>query len=353
MNTDNSIKFDLNRLVRENVKGLQPYSSARDEYLADGSEKIFLDANENPFQNGVNRYPDPQQQSLKSILAERNGLDKGQILLGNGSDEILDLIFRAFCEPKTDNIITMPPTYGMYKVLAGINDIENREVLLTNGFQLDVAAILKATDTNTKAIFFCSPNNPTGNSFDTGAITRLLNEFPGLVVIDEAYIDFSKNNSWLQKLSQYPNMVITQTFSKAYGMAGLRLGACYASKDIIGILNKIKPPYNVNERTQQEVFQRIDTLDVLQQHVSNIKSERDRLASTLLLIPFIEKVYNSDANFLLAKVDDADKRYAEILKKGIVVRNRTNQPLCGNTLRFTVGTKEENDTLINVLTNLV
>jgi len=353
MNTSNSIKFDLGSLVRENVKGLQPYSSARDEYLSDGSEKIFLDANENPFQNGVNRYPDPKQHALKAVLSERNLLDKDQILLGNGSDEILDLIFRAFCEPKTDNIITMPPTYGMYKVLAGINDIDNREVLLTMDFQLNVAAILKATDSNTKVIFFCSPNNPTGNSFHTAAITRLLNEFSGLVVIDEAYIDFSKNKSWLRELSKYPNLIITQTFSKAYGMAGLRLGACYASTDIIQTLNKIKPPYNVNERTQQEVLQRIESLDVLKKHISTIIAERERLGDELLQIPFIEKVYNSDANFLLATVDDADKRYAEILQKGIVVRNRTKQPLCSNTLRFTIGTKEENDRLMNVLTNLV
>jgi len=353
MNTSNSIKFDLSRLVRENVKGLQPYSSARDEYLSDGSEKIFLDANENPFQNGINRYPDPKQHALKVVLSERNRVGEDQILLGNGSDEILDLIFRAFCEPKTDNIITMPPTYGMYKVLAGINDIDNREVLLTTDFQLDVVSILKATDANTKVIFFCSPNNPTGNSFDTVAITRLLNEFSGLVVIDEAYIDFSTNKSWLNHLSQYPNLIITQTFSKAYGMAGLRLGACYASTGIIRTLNKIKPPYNVNVRTQQEVLQRISSLDVLKQHVSNIIFERDRLGKELLLIPWIEKVYHSDANFLLATVDDAEKRYAEVLEKGIVVRNRTNQPLCSNTLRFTIGTKEENDTLINVLTNLV
>jgi histidinol-phosphate aminotransferase len=353
MNTHKSIKFDLSRLVRKNIKGLQPYSSARDEYLSDGSEKIFLDANENPFQNGVNRYPDPHQQALKAILSERNGLKKEQILLGNGSDEILDLIFRAFCEPRTDNIITMPPTYGMYKVLAGINDIHNREVLLTADFQLDVPNILNATDVNSKVIFFCSPNNPTGNSFRTADITRLLIEFPGLVVIDEAYIDFSESNSWINVLSQYPNLIITQTFSKAYGMAGLRLGACYSSEDIIQMLNKIKPPYNVNERTQQEVLQRIGNLDILEQHVNSILSERQRLGNELLQIPFIEKVYHSDANFLLTLVDDADKRYTEIVQSGIVVRNRTNQPLCSNTLRFTIGTQEENDTLINVLTNLI
>ena len=320
--------------------------------MSDGSEKIFLDANENPFQNGVNRYPDPHQQALKEILSERNGLNTDQIVLGNGSDEILDLIFRAFCEPKTDNIITMPPTYGMYKVLAGINDIENREVLLTTDFQLDIANIFKAMDVNSKVIFFCSPNNPTGNSFRTADITRLLNEFSGLVVIDEAYIDFSKNKSWLSTLSKYPNLIITQTFSKAYGMAGLRLGACYASADIIRILNKIKPPYNVNERTQQEILQRINSLDVLKQQITSILSERERLRNELLQVSFIEKVYNSDANFLLALVDNADKRYKELLQSGIVVRNRTNQPLCSNTLRFTIGTEEENDTLINALTNL-
>ncbi|MGL4385786.1 MAG: aminotransferase class I/II-fold pyridoxal phosphate-dependent enzyme, partial [Flavobacterium sp.] len=242
--------FDINNLVRENVKQMKPYSSARDEFEDfDTAQMIFLDANENPFENGVNRYPDPQQQSVKSILGQNKGLQKKQILLGNGSDEVLDLLFRGFCEPKTDNIITLPPTYGMYSVLANLNDVTNKEVLLTNEFQPNVEAILEAVDANTKIIFLCSPNNPTGNSFSDESVVYLLNNFKGLVVIDEAYIDFSTKASWVNELDAYPNLVITQTLSKAYGLAGIRLGICYASEAIIGVLNKIKPPYNVNELT--------------------------------------------------------------------------------------------------------
>ena len=235
--------FDINNLVRENVKQMKPYSSARDEFEDfDTAQMIFLDANENPFENGVNRYPDPQQQSVKSILGQNKGLQKKQILLGNGSDEVLDLLFRGFCEPKIDNIITLPPTYGMYSVLANLNDVTNKEVLLTNEFQPNVEAILEAVDANTKIIFLCSPNNPTGNSFSDESVVYLLNNFNGLVVIDEAYIDFSTKASWVNELDAYPNLVITQTLSKAYGLAGIRLGICYASEAIIGVLNKIKPP---------------------------------------------------------------------------------------------------------------
>ena len=342
-------KFNLESLVRENVKGLRPYSSARDEYVSDGTQMIFLDANENPFNNGVNRYPDPQQRSLKMVLAEQKGVDVSNILLGNGSDEVLDLIFRGFCEPKKDNIITMPPTYGMYKVLADINDIENREVLLTNDFQLDVERILTQVDDYCKIIFICSPNNPTGNSFDEGAILELLNEFTGLVVIDEAYIDFSSKETWLKRLDEFPNLVITQTLSKAYGLAGIRLGLCFASRGIIAILNKIKPPYNVNELTQQRAMQQVLNTEVLNSEVTEILKQKREVLKILDEIAFIKKVYPSEANFVLVKVDNANKRYDQLVEKGIVVRNRTTQPLCQNTLRFTIGTKEENDKLINAL----
>ena len=243
--------FNLDKLTRDNVKGLSPYSSARDEYVSDGAEMVFLDANENPYQNGVNRYPDPQQRSLKSILANQKGIASENILLGNGSDEVLDLIYRAFCEPKEDNIITLPPTYGMYKVLSGINNVENKEVLLTADFEPNVDEILAAANKNSKILFLCSPNNPTGNSFAAEKMHQLLKDFKGLVVVDEAYIDFSSQESWVSQLDKYPNLIVTQTLSKAYGLAGIRLGICIASKEIISVLNKIKPPYNVNELTQK------------------------------------------------------------------------------------------------------
>lgn len=343
------IEININDLVRENVKGLSPYSSARDEYVSDGSQMVFLDANENPFENGVNRYPDPQQRNLKSVLAVQKGVDTSQILLGNGSDEVLDLLFRAFCEPKEDNIISLPPTYGMYKVLSNINNIENREVLLTEDFQPNVAEILKIMDQRSKLLFICSPNNPSGNGISSAAIRELLTKFNGLVVIDEAYIDFSKDTSWLVELSNFPNLVVTQTLSKAYGLAGIRLGICYASKEVIAVLNKIKPPYNVNELTQQRALKRIQDPEKVNQEVTDILRERNALEAVLGNIGFVEKTYPTDANFILAKVDDATKRYDQLVKAGIVVRNRTTQPLCTNTLRFTVGTAAENSKLIERL----
>lgn len=344
--------FNLDNIVRENVKGLKPYSSARDEYVSDGSKMIFLDANENPFQNGVNRYPDPQQRSLKSVLAQQKGVGIENILLGNGSDEVLDLIFRAFCEPKVDNIITLPPTYGMYSVLSNINTVRNIEVILTADFQPNLRAIFDKVDGFTKIIFLCSPNNPTGNSFTEDKITHILKNFNGLVVIDEAYIDFSKNKSWLLHLPNYPNLVVTQTLSKAYGMAGIRLGICYASTEIITILNKIKPPYNVNELTQQRAMERVLNVDGVTHEVKSILEERVILSDVLKTIHFVSGVYDTDANFILVRVDNANKRYKELLEKGIVIRNRTTQALCENTLRFTVGTPEENKKLIRILKKL-
>lgn len=344
--------FDLNNLVRPNVAKLQPYSSARDEFKSTGTEMIFLDANENPFQTDVNRYPDPQQRNLKAELAKIKGVQTENILLGNGSDEVLDLLFRAFCEPEKDNVITLPPTYGMYSVLANINNIENREVLLTPDFEPDLSEILKSIDSRTKMIFLCSPNNPTGNSFSEEKILDILENFTGLVVIDEAYIDFSSRESWLQCLNKFPNLVITQTLSKAYGMAGIRLGICFASSEITAILNKIKPPYNVNELSQQRAIQRVLDQTSVSEEISVILTHRGLLSKALLEVDFVEEVFESDANFILARVDDAGKRYNDLLKKGVVIRNRSSQPLCENTLRFTVGTADENNKLIAALKSL-
>jgi len=345
--------FDLNRLVRENVKLLKPYSSARDEFKGNKNDMIFLDANENPFENGVNRYPDPQQKDLKSVLSKQRGVQVENILLGNGSDEVIDLIQRAFCEPAKDNVITLPPTYGMYKVLAETNNINNREVLLTKDFQPDVPEILKAADQDTKLLFFCSPNNPTGNSFDTDKIESILNDFSGLVVIDEAYIDFSNQESWLSKLDKYPNLIITQTLSKAYGLAGIRLGICYASKDIISVLNKIKPPYNVNELTQKKALKRISQPEIINNEISTILAEKKKLMNALFKVRIVTKVYPSDANFIMIEVDNADKRCNEFIAKGFVIRNRSTQPLCTNCLRITIGTPEENNKLIATLKEII
>ena len=347
------MSFDINNLIRENVKLMKPYSSARDEFEDfDTADMIFLDANENPFQNGVNRYPDPQQSNLKSVLATQNKVSKKQILLGNGSDEVLDLIFRAFCEPKVDNVITLPPTYGMYGVLANLNNIENREVLLSSDFQPKVEQILEVVDACSKILFLCSPNNPSGNSFSDDAVVKLLENFKGLVVIDEAYIDFSEKESWLNRLSDYPNLIITQTLSKAYGLAGIRLGICYASEEIIAVLNKIKPPYNVNELTQQRALERLSEPEKIKGEISSIINQRAKLLEVLVDVKFVEKIYPTEANFILIKVDDANKRYDELIGKGIVIRNRTTQPLCENTLRLTIGTEVENKKLIEVLKQL-
>jgi histidinol-phosphate aminotransferase len=345
--------FDINTLVRENVKAMKPYSSARDEFEDfDTVNMIFLDANENPYENGVNRYPDPQQASVKSVLAEQNGVDKYQILLGNGSDEVLDLLFRVFCEPKIDNVITLPPTYGMYGVLANLNAIENREVLLSNDFQPKLDAIMKVVDSNSKMIFLCSPNNPTGNSFSEDSVQFLLDNFNGLVVIDEAYIDFSDKASWIQKINEYPNLIITQTLSKAYGLAGIRLGICYASAAIIAVLNKIKPPYNVNELTQKRALERLANPTQIKEEINSIIAQREQLLKVLSEVKFVSKIYPTEANFILIKVDNANQRYDELIAKGIVIRNRTTQPLCENTLRLTIGTKEENQKLIAALKSL-
>ena len=344
--------MNVKKLVRENIKSLKPYVSARDEFKEFNKSMVFLDANENPFENGINRYPDPQQVSLKKVLSNLKNISENQILIGNGSDEVLDLIFRAFCEPKKDNVITLPPTYGMYRVLAKLNNVENRKLPLTNQFQPNLESISRAANFNSKIVFLCSPNNPTGNSFSKGKIERLLQSFQGLVVIDEAYIDFSSEESWVQRLSEFPNLIITQTLSKAYGMAGIRFGICYSSSTIISILNKIKPPYNINQLTQQKALEKLKQRAEVLKEIDEILLERNKLLQKLKAISFIIKIYPTDANFVLIKVDDANLRYKQLLSKGIVVRNRTTEPLCENCLRITIGTKEENKLLIKVLKEL-
>jgi histidinol-phosphate aminotransferase len=343
--------FDINKLTRTNVLNMKPYSSARDEFKDFKHEMIYLDANENPFDNSVNRYPDPQQLELKELIAEKRDVKVENILIGNGSDEVLDLLYRAFCEPYKDNVITLPPTYGMYEVLANINAVENRAVLLTDDFQPNAEAILSKIDENTKILFLCSPNNPTGNSFSDKIIFNLLSNFSGLILIDEAYIDFSEKDSWLLLLKDYPNLVICQTLSKAYAMAGMRIGILYASAEIISVLNKIKPPYNINILSQEKAIKKIQqsTLDF---QVKKILLERDKLFEAFKTVDFIEKVIPSDSNFILIKVDNADLRYQQFIDNGIVVRNRSNQPLCDNCLRITIGTKDENEKVIQLLKTL-
>jgi histidinol-phosphate aminotransferase len=344
--------MNIQDLVRENIKTLQPYSSARDEFEGLKKDMIFLDANENPFNSGVNRYPDPQHYRIRELLSSIKKIRIQHILLGNGSDEILDLIFRVFCEPKVDNVITLPPTYGMYEVLANINNVNTVKVELDENFQPRVDVILEAANKNSKILFLCSPNNPTANSLESAKIERIIKEFNGIVVIDEAYIDFTEEESWIQKLKKYPNLIVIQTLSKAYGMAGIRLGICYASEYIISMLNRIKPPYNVNELTQQRAAKILLYSEGLKREVNVILEERETLIKSLKTIPFIEKIYPTDANFILIKVDNADKRYAELIKHGIVVRNRTKQPLCENCLRLTVGTSNENRKLMYALKQL-
>ena len=339
-------------LVRDNIKNIQPYSSARDEFTEINSDMVFLDANENPFDNGVNRYPDPQQQKVKRLLSEMKNVTIDNILLGNGSDEVLDLLFRAFCEPKEDNVIILPPTYGMYAVLANINAIDTIEVQLTEQFQPKIDAILTAANRNSKILFLCSPNNPTGNSFDNKSMKTLLQSFNGIVVIDEAYIDFSEQKSWLNRLEEFPNLVITQTLSKAYGMAGIRLGVCYASKEIIKVLSSIKPPYNVNRLTQLKAIERLNKQNEVKVEIQQIIKQKGFLINELNSIDFVQEIYPSDANFILIKVDNANNRYNQLIEKGIVVRNRTKQTLCKNCLRISIGTEKENKQLIAALKSI-
>lgn len=340
--------FNLNELIRENVKKLVPYSSARGEFS--GKASVFLDANENPFENGVNRYPDPLQRTLKKRLGEVKGVNPENMLLGNGSDEVIDLLFRAFCEPNRDNVIICTPTYGMYEVAAAVNAVENREVPLDEDFQPDVKAILSAADSQSKMLFLCSPNNPTANLLQEGKLLQLLNSFRGIVIVDEAYIDFAPGKSLLAKLSEYPNLVILQTLSKAWAMAGIRLGIALASKEIIDILHRIKPPYNVNCLSQTKALELLQDVDSCNEKVSIILAERDRLMLFLSDLNFVEKVYPTDANFILIRVKDARKLYDYLLAGEIIIRDRSRIKKLDNCLRISIGTKKENEILSAALT---
>ncbi len=343
----NKIDFNINKFIRKNIQEMSAYASAREEFV--DKADIYLDANENPFETGFNRYPDPVQMSVKNRLSEIKNIHVENILLGNGSDEILDLIFRAFCVPMQDNVIHTPPTFGMFKVLSRLNDIELRDSILNIDFSLNVEDILSRINSNTKVIFLCSPNNPTGNLIPQDQIEEVLNNSNCLVVVDEAYIDFASKASWISRLEKYPNLIVCQTLSKAWGLAGIRLGICYASKEIIRVLNKIKLPYNVNVLTQRKTLESLNNMKEYERKLAQILSEREALKDGLEQVGFIEKIYPTEANFWLIKVDDANKRYIQLIEKGIVVRNRSTQVLCNNCLRITIGTAKENEKLIQVL----
>jgi len=343
--------MEINKLLRKNIQSLKPYSSARDEYT--GEAMVFLDANENPFNEPYNRYPDPLQRKLKEKISELKKVASENIFLGNGSDEPIDLLIRAFCEPDVDNIVTINPTYGMYQVAADISGTELRKVSLTEEFELNTDAVLGATNLNTKLIFLCSPNNPTGNSLNKEAMLKLANSFPGLVIVDEAYIDFAPGKTLLKEIKSHPNLVILQTFSKAWGMAGIRLGMAFASVEIIPVLNKIKYPYNLNILTQQKALELIDRSEKIEKWVTFLIEERQKMAQLLSEFPFVVKVFPSDANFLLARMHDAKGIYDYLVDEGIIVRDRSKVHLCENSLRITIGTSEENETLLNALTNLI
>lgn len=342
--------IDVNTLARKNVLAMKPYSSARDEYH--GEAEIFLDANENPYPSPYNRYPDPLQWKVKEKLAALKGVDPRQIFLGNGSDEPIDLIIRAFCEPNQDSILITEPTYGMYKVCAEVNAVKVQQVLLTPDFDLDLEAIPNTFDATTKVIFLCSPNNPTGNVLSRDKIVEVLKRFYGLVIIDEAYIDFTKSKSFLGELKKYPNLVVLQTFSKAWGLAGLRLGMCFASEEIISILNKIKYPYNVNVRTQELALDALENVYRKDIWVDEILKERTLLINELKTLSLVENVFPTDANFVLVRVKDAQSTYQYLMDKRIIVRDRSRVNLCYNCLRITIGTPEENKRLIEALKQL-
>lgn len=339
--------INLDKLVRENVKNLKPYSSARDEYMGDAS--IYLDANENPYNVPYSRYPDPLQRQLKAKIAEVKHVYPENIFLGNGSDEPIDLLIRAFCEPKIDNIVAIDPTYGMYQVAANINSVEYRKVLLSEDFSLDTSKILSAVDSNTKLIFLCSPNNPTGNYLDENEVIKIIKNFEGIVIIDEAYIDFSGKKGFLRNLKDYQNLVILQTFSKAWGLASIRLGMAFASRHIILYLNKIKYPYNINYLTQQNALEALNKKDKKEDWVQYILANKLQLMEQMQTLRVVKKVFSSDANFFLIKVDEPKLIYEYLVEHKIIVRNRSNVSLCAGCLRITVGTQEENDLLVKML----
>ncbi|WP_298738332.1 histidinol-phosphate transaminase [uncultured Chitinophaga sp.] len=343
--------FDLNKLLRNNIRQLVPYSSARDEFK--GAAQIFLDANENsfgsPLPTAYNRYPDPMQWKVKYKLADIKGVPPQHIFLGNGSDEVIDVLYRALCNPGVDNVILCPPTYGMYEVSAHINDVVIRNVSLTEDFQLDMPAMQQAIDEHTKLIYICSPNNPTGNSINREDIEMLLNNFDGIVVVDEAYINFARQKTFIQELTEYPNLVVMQTLSKAWGLAALRVGMAFASEEIIHVMNKIKPPYNISQAAQELALQALENVQQVNEWIRETVIERDKLSAALAQLPLVTKVYPSDANFILARTTDAKGIYQYLVGQGIVVRDRSKVELCAGCLRITVGTPEENATLINAL----
>ncbi|MDQ7949594.1 MAG: histidinol-phosphate transaminase [Pedobacter sp.] len=346
--------MDIKDLQRENIRTLKPYSTARDEFK--GQASVFLDANENSFGSPLpanyNRYPDPLQLDLKDAISKIKGVPIENTFLGNGSDEAIDLIFRAFCNPGKDNVIILPPTYGMYEVSANINDVEIRKVDLLSNFQLDLEKIAESIDKQTKIIFICSPNNPTGNSINREDIETILANFKGLVVIDEAYINFARQKTFIQELTEYANLVVLQTFSKAWGLAALRLGMAFSSRQVIDILNKVKPPYNINQATQDLALAAVENIGTVNDWIKITVSERERLSTALAALPIVQKVYPSDANFILVAVNDALAIYNLLVDKGIIVRDRSKVRLCEGCLRITIGTVEENNALISILENL-
>lgn len=343
-------KVDIKKLVRKNVLQMKPYSSARDEFKGDA--EVFLDANENPNPSPYNRYPDPLQWEIKRRLSTIKEIPPDQIFLGNGSDEAIDLLIRAFCEPHVDSILITEPTYGMYAVCADVNAVDIKKITLDARFDIDLSAFPDLNNTSNKLLFLCSPNNPSGNLMSRDRIIHLLQHFKGIVVIDEAYIDFTQSESFIAELKNYANLAILQTFSKAWGLAGLRLGMCFASTDIINVLNKIKYPYNVNIQTQEIALKALAFPEKVVSVVKEIIAEREALARKLKMLTITKNVYPSDANFLLVKLDDATGTYEYLMKQGIIVRNRSNVKLCDNCLRITVGTPTENTALIEALKSM-
>lgn len=341
------MNFSLQNITRKNIRSLQPYSSARDEYTGEAS--VFLDANENPFNAPYNRYPDPRQLALKNQLGQIKKISPDRIFLGNGSDEPIDLLFRAFCEPGIDNVVAIAPTYGMYRVAADINNIAYREILLEEDFSLKADKILAAVDSKTKMIFLCSPNNPTGNALKQTEVVKITSKFNGLVVLDEAYIDFCPEKTLLANLYQYPNLVILQTLSKAWGLAAIRLGMAFASHEIIAILSKIKYPYNINQLTQETALKMVLSDKQKTKWVETILQQKVLLANELVKLTIVLKLYPSDANFILVKTTAAKMIYQMLVERQIIVRDRSKVALCGEALRITVGTEDENRMLINAL----
>ncbi len=347
--------MEITDLVRPSILKLKPYSSARDEFKGEAS--VYLDANENafgsPYSENFNRYPDPLQVKLKNAISKIKGVPAQHIFLGNGSDEAIDVLFRVFCEPAIDNVIICPPTYGMYKVAADINNVEVKAINLTKAFELDLSEIIKAVNENTKMLFICSPNNPTGNIMHFEDVEYLLNNFKGIVVIDEAYINYSRQRSYIQLLTEYENLVVLQTFSKAWGLAGVRMGMAFSTTVIVDIMNKVKPPYNVSEPSQQIVLEALDNIKKVNDEIKTTVEERNKFGKNLREQKLALEVYPSEANFILAKFADANKVYDQLLEKGIVVRNRSTVELCDNCLRITIGTPNENEILLKALTELI